>query len=147
MTNLPKIVDSRPKRLGRGYGSGKGGHTSGRGQKGQKARRSMGVLFEGYKVRKSLYKRLPFLRGKGKFKAHNKPAYVNVEDLNSLPAGSDVTIELLAQHHLIEVNYANIYGVKILGNGKLDKKLKVALPTTESAAEKIKQAGGEVVSE
>jgi large subunit ribosomal protein L15 len=64
---LPKIVLRRKKRVGRGYGSGKGGHTVGRGQKGQKARGKVGVLFEGVKMKKSLIKRLPLVRGKGKF--------------------------------------------------------------------------------
>jgi ribosomal protein L15 len=67
------------KRLGRGYGSGKGGHTSSRGQKGQKSRRKMHVLFEGLKVKKSTLKKFPLLRGKGKFhaKPKSKERYVN----------------------------------------------------------------------
>lgn len=48
-------------------GSGKGSHTSGRGQKGQKSRSHIHVLFEGMKTKKSLLKRLPLMRGKGKF--------------------------------------------------------------------------------
>lgn len=61
------------KRLGRGYGSGKGGHTSSRGQKGQKSRTKIHILFEGLKVKKSTLKKFPLLRGKGKFKAKAKP--------------------------------------------------------------------------
>jgi len=61
------------KRLGRGYGSGKGGHTSGRGQKGQKSRTKIHFLFEGVKVKKSTLKKLPLLRGKGKFLAKKRP--------------------------------------------------------------------------
>ena len=74
---LEKVVVGTGKRLGRGYGSGKGGHTSGGGQKGQKARGSVNILFEGYKVKKSFFKRLPLLRGKGKFKTrkNKKTAY------------------------------------------------------------------------
>jgi large subunit ribosomal protein L15 len=72
MLKLPKIKTKSKKRVGRGYGSGKGGHTVGRGQKGQKARGSMGILFEGFKVKKSLIKRLPLKRGKGKFKRRKK---------------------------------------------------------------------------
>ena len=53
-TKLEKTVTKRKKRVGRGYGSGKGGHTSGRGQKGQKSRSHIGILFEGMKVKKSL---------------------------------------------------------------------------------------------
>lgn len=64
---LPKVVEKRKKRVGRGMGSGKGSHTSGRGQKGQKTRRKIGVIFEGVKMKKSLLKRLPKMRGKGKF--------------------------------------------------------------------------------
>ena len=67
--NLPKIITRSKKRPGRGYGSGRGGHTSGRGQKGQKSRGKIGVLFEGVKMKKSFLKRLPLARGKGKFHA------------------------------------------------------------------------------
>lgn len=69
LSNLPKIKTKSKKRLGRGYGSGKGGHTSSRGQKGQKVRGKIHPLFEGQKNKKSLIQRLPLLRGKGK----NKP--------------------------------------------------------------------------
>lgn len=67
MNKLPKVVTKRKKIVGRGIGSGRGGHTSGRGQKGQKTRGSINVLFEGLKVKKSFLKRLPLQRGKGKF--------------------------------------------------------------------------------
>lgn len=69
MIKLPKIVGKKLKRVGRGMGSGKGSHTSGRGQKGQKSRSGLHILFEGVKTKKSLLKRLPKLRGKGKFPA------------------------------------------------------------------------------
>ncbi len=67
MIRLPKVVAKSKKRVGRGMGSGKGSHTVGRGQKGQKTRRKIGVIFEGVKMKKSLLKRLPLMRGKGKF--------------------------------------------------------------------------------
>lgn len=65
---LKVVVGKSKKRVGRGLGSGKGGHTVGRGQKGQKTRGKISPLFEGTKVKKSLIKRLPLLRGKGKLK-------------------------------------------------------------------------------
>ncbi|OGY08339.1 MAG: hypothetical protein A2782_00750 [Candidatus Blackburnbacteria bacterium RIFCSPHIGHO2_01_FULL_43_15b] len=68
LNSLPKIKSETKKRLGRGYGSGKGGHTSSRGQKGQKARGKIHPLFEGQKNKKSLIQRLPLLRGRGKLK-------------------------------------------------------------------------------
>ncbi len=139
-----KIKTRSKKRVGRGYGSGKGGHTSGRGQKGQKSRGSVGVLFEGLKVRKSLLHRLPFQRGKGKFSAQPKPLVVNLEVLNLLKDGSKVTIETLAKAGIVKLSDAQAYGVKILGDGKLAKKLIVTLPTSKSAAVKISKAGGKV---
>ena len=70
------------KRLGRGYGSGKGGHTSSRGQKGQLSRTNVHVLFEGLKVKKSTIKKFPLLRGKGKFlaKPKSKERYISKAD-------------------------------------------------------------------
>ncbi len=137
MTNLPKVVGNRKKRLGRGYGSGKGGHTVGRGQKGQKSRTKIGVLFEGVKVKKSLLKRLPFQRGKGKNKGGNRPVIVDVEALNILPAGSKVTLETLIKTKIVDEKDAKMYGVKILGNGKLEKKLIIEVPTSKSVARKL----------
>ena len=67
MIKLPKVVANKKKRVGRGVGSGKGSHTSGRGQKGQKSNGDIHILFEGLKMKKSFLKRLPLLRGKGKF--------------------------------------------------------------------------------
>jgi len=134
---LPKIVDRRKKRVGRGIGSGKGGHTTGRGQKGQKARGKVGILFEGFKVKKSLLKRLPLSRGKGKFHAKSKPVIVNIEVLNLLPAGSSVNIESLAKAGIVKLDEAKEFGVKILGKGKLNKKLKIELPMSKSVAKKI----------
>lgn len=132
MTNLPKVVANRKKRVGRGYGSGKGGHTTGRGQKGQKSRTKIGVLFEGVKVKKSLLKRLPFQRGKGKNKGTRGPVIVNLEALNILPAGSKVTIETLIKAKIVNEKDAKVYGVKILGNGKLEKKLIIEVPASKS---------------
>lgn len=130
--NLPKVVHRKNKRLGRGYGSGKGGHTSGRGQKGQKARGSVGILFEGLKVKKSLLHRLPMLRGMNRFKARPHAVVVNLEQLNVLPAGSDVTVETLAKAGIVKMSEAKRYGVKILGRGKLEKKLNILVPMSRS---------------
>ena len=110
MVNLPKVVQKRTKRLGRGYGSGKGGHTVGRGQKGQKTRNKMGILFEGVKMRKSFIKRLPLRRGKGKFSAKDKPVIVNLSYLEALPKGSVVTQEFLVKEKLVDAKDAKTYG-------------------------------------
>ncbi|HSX48778.1 MAG TPA: 50S ribosomal protein L15 [Candidatus Saccharimonadales bacterium] len=142
--NLPKVVSRRAKRIGRGGGSGKGFHTAGRGQKGQKARTDIHILFEGFKVKKSLIHRLPMHRGKGKFKANAKPITINLEALNLLPADSKVTVDSLVKAGIVVASEAKIYGVKILGDGKLTKKLTVSLPISKSASKKVVAAGGTV---
>lgn len=143
--NLPKTTTKRKKRVGRGYGSGKGGHTVGRGQKGQKVRSKIGLVFEGTKFRKSLIKRLPLLRGKGKLKPGKKPLIVNLKYLNLLPSNSLVDVKTLAKSGIVNLEEAKESGVKILGEGKLGVALKIALPCSKGAVEKIKKVGGEIV--
>lgn len=142
---MPKIKDKGGKRRGRGYGSGKGGHTSGRGQKGQKSRGKLNIMFEGVKVKKSLFKRLPLRRGKGKFKARPKPLTVKLAFLDLLPAGSRVDIDLLVEKGIVDGKQARQFGVKILGNGGVSKKFTIELPISKSAAKEIEKAGGTVV--
>lgn len=144
MDKLPKVTARKAKRLGRGYGSGKGGHTSSRGAKGQHARSKVGLLFEGFKVKKSLLRRLPFQRGKGKNKAHGSPVIVNLEVLNVFPANAKVTLESLVKQGIVQKEAAENFGIKILGGGAIKKKLQVETPTSKSAAKKIEKAGGKV---
>jgi large subunit ribosomal protein L15 len=129
---LPKVTIRRKKRVGRGVGSGKGSHTSGRGQKGQKSRTDINILFEGVKMKKSFLKRLPLQRGKGKFHANGKPVTLNLSDLESLPSGSKITVELLVKNKLVDAKEAKEFGVKILGNGKTTKKFTFEVPTSKS---------------
>ena len=144
--NLPKVVKPRKKRLGHGGGSGKGFHTSSRGQKGQKARGKVHILFEGLKMKKSLLRRLPVQRGQDKFKPVSiKPIPVNLEALNVLKDGSNVDIKSLVEAGIVNEKDAKIYGVKILGSGKLEKKLTITLPVSKSAALKITKLGGKII--
>ena len=143
---LVKAVKKRKKRVGRGYGSGRGGHTSGRGQKGQKTRSNLGILFEGVKVKKSLIKRLPLRRGKGKFKAKKKPLVVKLAYLNILPQRSVVDLDALIKHNIVDAKQAKKYGVKILGDGDLKKKLTIKLPLSKSAGKKVVKVGGKILS-
>jgi len=146
LNNLSKTTTKKKKRLGRGYGSGKGGHTVGRGQKGQKSRTKIHLLFEGKKTQKSLLRRIPLLRGKGKLKSKkNKPLVVNVSFLNLLPPRSKVDVNLLVKHHLVDEKEVKKYGVKILGGGELGRALTVYLFCSKGAREKIEKAGGEVI--
>jgi large subunit ribosomal protein L15 len=143
-TKLPKTVEERGKRLGRGYGSGKGGHTVGRGQKGQKARGKIGNLFEGIKVKKSLLKKLPLGRGKGRFAPGKKPIIIKLGLLNLLPAKSSVDLALLIKEGIVKKDDAQRLGVKILGDGELTKKLTISVPISKRAAKTVEKAGGQV---
>jgi large subunit ribosomal protein L15 len=137
---LSKVEGSthRRKVVGRGPGSGHG-KTSGRGEKGQKARSGGGVhiWFEGGQT--PLYKRLP-RRGFSNARFATKYAVVNVSDLNRFKDGEVVTPELLIESGLVK---KELNGIKILGNGTLEKKLTVkANRFTNSAITKIEELGG-----
>lgn len=144
LNNLPKTTNSSKKRLGRGYGSGKGGHTVGRGAKGFKARNKVDLLFEGTKIKKSLLKRLPLTRGKGKLKPKRKPLVVNIKYLNLFSPKTTVDIDALIKKNIVKKNEAQDVGVKILGDGDLKIPLEVTLPCSHKAQKKIEKAGGKV---
>jgi len=133
-------VKSR-KRVGRGTGSGLG-KTSGRGQKGQNARSGGGVRpgFEGGQM--PLFRRMP-KRGFTNIFA-KKYAILNIEDLNRFDDNTVITPELLFEKGLVK-GKNEIDGIKILGNGNLEKKLTVkAHKFSKTAIEKIEAAGGKV---
>lgn len=124
-------------RVGRGIGSGNG-KTAGKGHKGQNARSGGGVRpgFEGGQM--PLFQRLP----KRGFTNINRKEYavVNLDKLNGFAEGTEVTPELLLETGVISKLNA---GVKILGNGKLEKKLTVkANKFSASAKEAVEAAGG-----
>ncbi len=132
-------ANRKRKRVGRGPGSGHG-QTSGRGDKGQKSRSgySKRAGFEGGQM--PLYRRLP-KRG-----FHNifagKYAILNVKTLNRFDEGTTVTPELLLEKGILKKIED---GLRILGEGKLEKKLTVhAHHFSDSARKKIEQAGGTV---
>ena len=126
------------KRVGRGHGSG-WGKTAGKGHKGQKARSGGGVRpgFEGGQM--PLQRRLP-KRGFNNIFA-KKVVTVNLAELNrKFDDGADVTIETLAQAGIVKNSFD---AVKVLGNGKLEKKLNVKVSAfSESAKAAIEAAGG-----
>lgn len=126
-------------RVGRGHASGNG-KTSGKGHKGQNARSGGGVRpgFEGGQM--PIYRRLP-KRGFNNIFAKEYVA-VNVEKLNLLENGTEVTAQVLKEAGLIS---KVCDGIVILGRGELDKKLTVkAKRFSKSAEEKIMAAGGKV---
>ncbi len=131
----------RRKRVGRGMSSGYG-KTSGKGHKGQKARAGKGVRpgFEGGQM--PLYRRMP-KRGFTNIFA-KEYATINVEDLNRFENDTEVTPELLINEGIIKKGKIKS-GIKVLGNGELNKKLIVkAHKFSGTATKKIEAAGGKV---
>ena len=126
------------KRLGRGTSSGHG-KTSGKGHKGQNARSGGGVRasFEGGQL--PLYRRLP-KRGFSNAMFKVKYAVINLSDLNKFEENAIVTPELLKEMGLVK---NQLSGIKVLGNGTLEKKLVVkAHKFSNIAREQIEKLGG-----
>jgi large subunit ribosomal protein L15 len=127
------------KRVGRGPGSGNG-VTAGRGEKGQKSRSGYSKRFGFEGGQMPLYRRLPKRGFTNKFQ--KKFLVLNVRDLDQFEDGTEITPELLVEMKLVK----NIRdGLRILGEGELQKKLTVkAHHFSASAKEKIEAAGGSV---
>ncbi len=127
----------RKKIVGRGPGSGLG-KTSGRGQKGQNARSGGGVspVFEGGQL--PLYRRLP-KRGFSNHDFKTVYAVINVGDLNVFNDGDVVTPALLKEKGIVK---KQLNGIKVLGNGTLEKKITIqAHRFSSSALRKIEESG------
>ena len=126
-----------PKRKGRGTATGQG-KTAGRGMNGQKSRSGGGVRpgFEGGQM--PLYRRIP-KRGFTNIWG-TEYTVLNVEDLNRFDADTVVTPELMKEIGMVKQVKD---GIKILGNGKLEKKMTInAHKFSKTAVEKIESAGG-----
>ena len=130
----------RRKRVGRGSGSGLG-KTSGTGHKGQKSRSGVSIpaTFEGGQL--PLYRRLP-KRGFSNSKFKTEYAVINVSDLNVFEDGTVVSPALLKETGMVK---NQLDGIKVLGNGSLEKKLTIqANKFSKSAVEKIEASGSKI---
>ena len=138
LNELTNAEKTNRKRIGRGPGSGTG-KTAGKGHKGQNARSGGGVRpgFEGGQL--PLYRRLS-KRGFNNYNFRTVYATVNVSDLERFDEGTVVDLELLKSVRLVN---KELDGLKVLGNGKLSKKLTVkANKFSDTAKEKIENVGG-----
>lgn len=128
---------SKNKRLGRGYGSGKGGHTVGKGTKGQKSRQGNSIPygFEGGQVQ--LFKKLPKMGG------FNNPTKrqirgVNLAAFNVFNDGDVVTPQMLVEKGILRS--IPKHGVKVLGLGTLTKKIELqGFLFSQTAKDKIEK--------
>ncbi|OGK11900.1 50S ribosomal protein L15 [Candidatus Roizmanbacteria bacterium RIFCSPLOWO2_01_FULL_37_12] len=142
LSNLPKIIMKKKKRLGRGLGSGRGAK-SGRGTtRHQKGRESIPLHFEGGQAR--MVKRFPLLRGKGRNKPlKEKPFILNLGKLNVFKDNEVVDLNSLVKKGLIKTP-ANRMRVKILAGGKLERKLRVKVMLSKGAKTTIEKLGGKI---
>jgi len=135
-----KGARQKPKRIGRGESSGQG-KTAGKGNKGAQARAgsSLRKRFEGGQTPLSL--RLP-KRGFSNNPWRTKTSIVNLAQLGAFEEGAEVNFASLCEAGLVGSNAERI---KVLGNGKIEKKLTVVADSfSTSAREKIEAAGGKV---
>ena len=142
LENLPKSKETKSiKRVGRGPGSGMG-KTSTRGENGQKSRSgaSISPWFQG--GQSPLYRRIP-KRGFNNKRFRTEYATINLDALNEFfKDGDTVTPEILKERGIIK---KELCGIKVLANGKLEKKLLVkAQRFSSKAVTKIEDAGGKV---
>ncbi len=139
MKTLLKTTQKSKKRLGRGPGSGKGMHTVGRGTKGAGARKSSSrpTWYEGGQL--PLIKRVPMLRGKGRFNVVRPTAEVTLADLEKMTA-EIITLDSLKLEKVIDTQFKK---AKIIANGKITRKVTVqGIAVSATAAKMITAAGG-----
>jgi large subunit ribosomal protein L15 len=134
-SNLPKTATKQQKRVGRGYGSGVGGHTTGRGAKGDKVRGTTRITFDGTKIKKGWIKRTPFLRGKHRTLKLGTYTVYNLTRIDAMfKAGGTVDAKTL-----------NCATAKILGSGTITKALNFkGLSYSATAKKAILSAGGKI---
>lgn len=143
LNQLPPVKSKPKRRLGRGYGSQKGGHTSSRGQKGQKSRNKLLIWFEGGQL--PLIRRTPFIKGKSRFNSLKpKPVTVTLDELNAFKANSTVDLKSISTTLKLSSQQLLNQGAKILASGQIKKALIVKVPASKTAAKAIQKAGGRV---
>ncbi|MBP9817297.1 uL15 family ribosomal protein [Candidatus Shapirobacteria bacterium] len=135
LNNLTQTVDKPARRLGRGYGSKKGGHTSSRGSKGDKVRGKTKITFDGTKIKKGWIKRTPFLRGKHRTLKMSINAIFQLEQIDKMFKSGDT----------VDAKTLNCATAKILSKGDITKALNFrGVKMSESAKAKIIAAGGKI---
>ncbi|MEI7603730.1 MAG: 50S ribosomal protein L15 [bacterium] len=151
LSKLVKIKDREKKRVGRGMGSGKGSHTSGRGQKGQTSRSGNQIRagFEGGQNR--IVRRLPKLKGirtskqaDSKFMSPKKRTKVQVSlnFLNKFNEGDIVTENMILEMKGVK----GLVYIKVIDSGELVKKITIdSIKVTDGAKQKIEKLGGKVL--
>jgi large subunit ribosomal protein L15 len=145
LSQLTKSTQKQQKRRGRGYGSGVGGHTTGRGAKGDKVRGKTKITFDGTKIKKGWIKRTPFLRGKHRILSQRNLFIFNLNDLEKM-FKADALVDVKTIAKITGLSEKTLTGqVKILANGKLTKALNFkGILFSQGARSQIVAAGGKI---
>jgi large subunit ribosomal protein L15 len=145
LTQLKKTTTRKSKRVGRGYGSGVGGHTTGKGAKGDKIRGKTKLTFDGTKIKKGWIKRTPYLRGKHRVLSQDNTLIVSLEQISKwFKDGENVTPKLILQKIGASKNLTPS-AIKVLAKGKLERSLNFeGIQFSESAKKMIITAGGNI---
>ena len=143
LTQLTKITSKPARRCGRGIGSGLGGHTSGRGAKGDKARGKTKLTFDGTKIKKGWIKRLPFLRGKHRLNNQKNVITFTLTQIDKW-FKKDELVDLNSLTKKTKISFSRLNAtVKILSSGEITKPLHFqGILVSESTSKKIIAAGG-----
>jgi large subunit ribosomal protein L15 len=144
LSNLEKLkTQQKMKIVGRGRGTGKGGHTVGRGHKGQNARKGGSKFYLGFEGgQQPLYKKMPEIGG---FKSHTfkEIVAINLDRFSKFKDGDEVTPEILLKNKILKEIPSG--GVKILSDGELTKKLTFkGFKFSVKAKEKIEKSGSKI---
>ncbi len=144
LNKLVKITSKSSRRIGRGIGSGNGGHTVGRGTKGHNARTKTGLAFAGTKHKKSWIKRLPFLRGKHRLQNNKNVISVNLTQIEKWFKVKDV-VDAASLSKKTRTSNSFSYTFKVLATGEITKALTFkGLLISKVAKSKIIAAGGNI---
>ena len=142
LNQLSKITTKGSRRVGRGYGCKKGGHTSGRGAKGDNVRGHGKLTFDGTKIKKGWLKRTPFLRGKHRLESQKDIVIFTLDQISKYFKANEIVSRESLSKKTKEI-YKSV--VKILSTGTIDKVLTFkGLEYSTAAKAKIEKAGGKI---
>lgn len=145
LNKLLKTTTKQQKRRGRGIGSGVGGHTTGRGAKGDKIRGKTKITFDGTKIKKGWIKRLPFLRGKHRVLSQENLFIFNFIDLERMFKADDLIDATTLGKKIGISEKILINRTKILAKGKLTKAFNFkGVLFSDRAKNQIIAAGGKI---
>jgi large subunit ribosomal protein L15 len=144
LSELNQTAEKSQKRVGRGYGSGRGGHTSGRGHKGRKARGKVRLTSDGTKIKKGWIKRLPFLRGKHRVLAKDNTVPVTLTQLSNWFKSGDI-VDPTKVLNILKIKPKAKTKVKVLSTGEIKIPLIFkGLVFSKTALSKITGIGGKI---